>query len=69
MGTLVPILSRPPAILWVLSHRWESTSPPERRNPLHISRKRKESGGERKKEKSHRLKYSGGRYWRASARC
>ena len=21
------ILSRPPAILWVLSHRWESTSP------------------------------------------
>ena len=25
-------LRRPPAILWVLSHRWESTSPPERRN-------------------------------------
>ena len=26
-------LRRPPAILWVLSHRWESTSPPGRRNP------------------------------------
>ena len=25
-------LRRPPAILWVLSHRWESTSPPGRRN-------------------------------------
>ena len=24
--------ARPPAILWVLSHRWESTSPPGRRN-------------------------------------
>ena len=43
MGTLVPILSRPPAILkvncpegaregglghWFLSHRWERNSPP-----------------------------------------
>ena len=27
-GHGVSILSRPPAILWVLSHRWERTSPP-----------------------------------------
>src|SRR5699024_7406628 len=26
-GTVL-LWSRPPAILWVLSHRWESTSPP-----------------------------------------
>ena len=34
MSASALILSRPPAILWVLSHRarWESTSPPGRRN-------------------------------------
>ena len=33
MGTLVPTLSRPTAILWLLSHRWES-NPPRRAEPL-----------------------------------
>ena len=32
MGTKCPSAASP-AILWVLSHRWERTSPPQRRNP------------------------------------
>ena len=31
-GHIVPILSRPPAILWFLSHRWER-NPPRRAEP------------------------------------
>ena len=37
-GHKVSILSRPPAILWFLSHRWESTSP-RRAKPCNIGRR------------------------------
>ena len=52
MGTLVPILSRPPAILWFLSQRWERNSPRRAKPSPHSHEiEREEAAEEEKGEK------------------
>ena len=61
MGTLVPILSRPPAILWFLSHRWERNSPRRAKPSPHLQKEK----GKRRREAEKREKSPPQILWRS----